>query len=292
MDATALVRMGSLEEAQAAIQGLDGAVVGLPATHAPAPRAQTSWQQPAISAWTPTQRYPAPQAAPGNAMGLTVRFHGRGDYAPPSDNLYVKGLPGAVSEEEVRGLFESLGQVVSVRIMQPRAPATDATALVRMGSLEEATAAVGALNGGVVAAAPAAQTWPSSPATTWKQAAPAPVQQFGEAQGVSDPRGLEVRFHGPKGSPASDNLYVKGLPGWSGEEEVRALFGQCGTVVSVRIMQPRPPATDAAALVRFSTMEEATVAVSLLHGFGRTAGELDGYGAAKEGHGNFRAAPY
>merc|ERR1740121_471128 len=80
--------------------------------------------------------------------------------------------------------------------------------------------------------------------------------------GHVDVNALEIRFHGPKGAPPSDNLYVKGLPIDASEDEVRLLFGEYGNVVSIKVMTPRPGAYDCTALVRMSSVEEAEAAVN------------------------------
>jgi len=61
-------------------------------------------------------------------------------------------------------------------------------------------------------------------------------------------------------SPSSDNLYVYDLPSGIDEEQLRALFSQYGTVKQSRL------ATGGGALVRYSTVDEATWVVENLHG--------------------------
>jgi len=184
-DATALVRMGSVEEASVAIASLNGAAAPAAGLAAAAPPPSDGGggggggPQTAAAPWpkvtTPMQWRPTPPiasvpAAPAAASGagggwggawaaasrqppraqpwggvassnLIVRYHGSAN-APPSDNLYVKGLPPGVSQWEVEEMFGSCGTVVSVRVMPAE---RDSAALVRMSSQEEAASAIAAL---------------------------------------------------------------------------------------------------------------------------------------------------
>lgn len=72
-------------------------------------------------------------------------------WAPPSDNLYIKGLPGGATDQQVHQIFAAYGNVVQVRVLESRIPGvtSDSVALVRMGSLAEATWLVENLNGNI-----------------------------------------------------------------------------------------------------------------------------------------------
>jgi len=78
---------------------------------------------------------------------------------------------------------------------------------------------------------------------------------------------LRVRYHGPPGSPPSDNLYVKGLPVMTtNDSSVRALVSEIGTVRRLRLMPPAPPQEAFCALVQMSSAEEATQVIQALNG--------------------------
>jgi len=250
-DTCALVRMASIEEAHVAIQSLDGASsAGL--------------------------------EAPPPVPPIEVRFHGPKG-SPPSDNLYVKGLPMDADHGFIRHVFGPYGTVTDMRIMPPNGLGRDATALVRMASVEEATAALHGINAiGRHGSEYAPMGAPSRPqahggSPYWSDSTPSWPSQPGKGKGKYMPAGpstprplsLEVRFHGPKGSPPGDNLYVKGLPKNVSREEIIELFSSCGTVVDMRIMSSKGDAPDAAALVRMASVEEATVAVEI---FGSSGG--------------------
>jgi len=180
-------------------------------------------------------------APEGAAPPLTIRYHGK-DPSQPSDNLYVKGLPPNFTQDNLHCLFGQCGTVRRSRVLMPpaRRAAQDSAALVQMSSAEEATRVIQMLNGRL-------------------------------PEGVG-PR-MAVRYAEPKGAvgsmqPApSDNLYVKGLPLGTPDFLLRAVFAQFGTVVRLKVLEPRAgEAMDCAALVQMSSVEASQAAVQALHG--------------------------
>eukprot|EP00929_Paragymnodinium_shiwhaense_P076565 TRINITY_DN3938_c0_g2_i1.p1 TRINITY_DN3938_c0_g2~~TRINITY_DN3938_c0_g2_i1.p1 ORF type:complete len:320 (+),score=97.85 TRINITY_DN3938_c0_g2_i1:139-1098(+) len=67
---------------------------------------------------------------------------------PPSDNLYMKGLPKGMSEDKIREIFNAYGAVGQVRVLNTGA-SEDTVALVRMEALDKATWIVQNLNGNI-----------------------------------------------------------------------------------------------------------------------------------------------
>lgn len=66
----------------------------------------------------------------------------------PSDQLYIKGLPAAITDEEVAVVFGAYGTLLSAQAMKS-ASFDEASALVRMSSVEEAQWMVDNLNGNI-----------------------------------------------------------------------------------------------------------------------------------------------
>lgn len=219
-ECAALVRMESVEAAKAAVDHLDG--------------------QPVVGYSTP----------------LTVRHRGKEPTAQ-LDNLYIKGLPADFSQEELQALFAHYGTVKRCRLLPPvhnqggngktGFSQTDAAGLVQMATLEEAAAAIEALNGIVPEGI----------------GAPRMIVRFAETKenGRSDTRAPDT--------VPSDNLYVKGLPLETPEILLRAVFAQFGSVSRLKVLPPRPgdaQTNDCAALVQMSSVSEAEAAVAALHG--------------------------
>lgn len=146
-------------------------------------------------------------------------------------NLYVKGLPLSYNHQQVIELFSGFGNVVSAKVLNAKPGCADGAAMVMMASPEEAEKAIAELNG-------------------------VPLKG-------GDAHLLQAKFHGHSGP--SDNIFVKGLPPSTTQDELVQACSQFGTVVSTKLM-PKPGMPDLAALVRFSSVEEATLAIEMLNG--------------------------
>eukprot|EP00930_Biecheleria_cincta_P087640 TRINITY_DN7686_c0_g1_i1.p1 TRINITY_DN7686_c0_g1~~TRINITY_DN7686_c0_g1_i1.p1 ORF type:complete len:382 (+),score=77.33 TRINITY_DN7686_c0_g1_i1:48-1148(+) len=75
----------------------------------------------------------------------------------------------------------------------------------------------------------------------------------------------------PKVPGQSDNLYIKGLPAAADESFVKQLFDQYGTVRTCKVLK-KNEGDPRHALVRFSSVEEATTIINTLNG-----GMLEGF---------------
>jgi len=188
-------------------------------------------------------------APEGAVPRLTIRYHGK-DPTAMSDNLYVKGLPLNFTQDHLHLLFGQCGTMRRSRILQPpnrdQANASseeeplDIAALVQMSSAEEAARVIQMLNGRVPDGV--------GPQMTIRYAEP-------KAGGKSNEQA------------PSDNLYVKGLPLGTPDFLLRAVFAQFGTVVRLKVLEPRGgEAMDCAALVQMSSVSESQAAVEALHG--------------------------
>jgi len=67
----------------------------------------------------------------------------------PSDNVYVADLPEDVNEQMVKSIFAGYGTVMACKAMQSKRPGQKGAALVRFGSVEEASWVVQNLNGNI-----------------------------------------------------------------------------------------------------------------------------------------------
>lgn len=68
----------------------------------------------------------------------------------PSDNLYIKGIPGSADEDFVRQLFGQYGTVRTCKVLKKNGDLANCHALVRFGSAEEAANIISSLNGGML----------------------------------------------------------------------------------------------------------------------------------------------
>jgi RNA recognition motif-containing protein len=153
----------------------------------------------------------------------------------PSENLYVKGLPPRVTEAQLQTTFSRVGHVVESKIMR-YGDSLECAALVRMSTIEAATAAIEQLNG-----------------TTPEGSVPP----------------ISIAFHGKDPTAISDNLYIKGLPLNTTTEQLQEMFCKMGTVRQCRLLQSTGFQTnqmDAVALVRMGNTQEAQEAIQMLNG--------------------------
>eukprot|EP00930_Biecheleria_cincta_P073156 TRINITY_DN60480_c0_g1_i1.p1 TRINITY_DN60480_c0_g1~~TRINITY_DN60480_c0_g1_i1.p1 ORF type:complete len:1024 (+),score=276.75 TRINITY_DN60480_c0_g1_i1:63-3074(+) len=74
---------------------------------------------------------------------IVVKYQGSGANPPPSDNLYVKGLPGWVEESDIEAMFSQVGVVQSMKL---KTADWGAIAFVRLANRKEAAAAIEKFN--------------------------------------------------------------------------------------------------------------------------------------------------
>lgn len=194
---------------------------------------------------------------------------------PPSDNVFVGDLPQQVTKEDCETIFSAYGTVVQCRTLPPRQPGGKASALVRFGSVEEATWVVENLNGNLAEGLeePLIVRFANAPGASpgkggGKDAGYSPVRTH-QWPAHYDPYGKASHHHqdgGKGGPPASDNLFIGNLPEHITTQDCEQIFAQYGSVVQAKAMPPKGPGQKASALVRFKSLEEATWVVENLNG--------------------------
>eukprot|EP00406_Dinophysis_acuminata_P081937 CAMPEP_0179251120 /NCGR_PEP_ID=MMETSP0797-20121207/21524_1 /TAXON_ID=47934 /ORGANISM="Dinophysis acuminata, Strain DAEP01" /LENGTH=950 /DNA_ID=CAMNT_0020958887 /DNA_START=91 /DNA_END=2940 /DNA_ORIENTATION=- len=228
----AMVQVASREEAALAIEKLHGQPVEIQP-------GQGAAKRPRIDGFPLTSAQP---------MLLTVKYAGDGE--TPSDNLYLAGLPSpAVSQADLTQVFVGLGlTVVRSRVMPDTQGRGYSTAMVQLGSQEEASQAIQTLNGEDASAL----------ATT----EPVAVQRFGGKSTV-----LGVKYAGQEQTP-SDNLYITGLPSPGIHQgNLDAIFRAAGfTVVRSRLLPDTKGIGSVTGMVQLGSQEEAALAIEALHG--------------------------
>lgn len=200
-------------------------------------------------------------------------------FGQPTANLYMKGLPIDITDTTLNSIFARYGQVLSVKVLMSPPGVDNAAALVQMGSVQEAEWLVNNVNnnipeglsspilikyannskgsskgtfGGDAAAFAAA---PVAAAPAFNPAACGIAPQFAAVPGGATPAGQP-----------SDNLYMKGFSGDVDEDQLRAILGPYGNIISIKVLPPPVGKTCAAALVRMSTQEEAKWLVENMNG--------------------------
>ncbi|KAK9849372.1 hypothetical protein WJX84_011388 [Apatococcus fuscideae] len=156
---------------------------------------------------------------------------------PKHSNVFVRGLPLHLSEEDLRGLFAQYGSVETCRlVVDLKTGASRGYGFVNLQTVEQASAAISSLNGTILGDRP-----------------------------------LEVRLADaePKdkltGQQPSNNLYIRNLPLTTRDSELGTLFAPFGTVLEKKVLAPVEGARGAGALVRMATQQEAAAAIEGLH---------------------------
>jgi len=205
------------------------------------------------------------------------------------DNLYFQNLPGDMTSETLSSIFTAIGYTVTqAKVMPPTKPGVSTSAaMVRFASSDEAKFVLDNFNGTSLpgfekplsisyATKPGgASPYPQGSGPAAMAAALAAMMGgggYGKAP-VAKPAMFGMPF---AKTEASNNLYVKGLPGTSDEAFVEELFNQYGTVQTVKVLKKGEGPT-CHALVRFASDEEAATIISTLNG-----GMLEGFTTALE----------
>lgn len=183
--------------------------------------------------------------------GLQEGFQGQdGSGVQGSDGykLFVGGLPLDCSEDELRQVFGTYGEVKKVLLM-PHPHSGRMAALVFYSSLEEAETAIHCLDRTykirVDAELPIEVRW-----ATKKTPASMPYQQAQEI---------------PKDGGNGFKLFVGGLPSDCQDQELLHVFGTYGQVLRVHIMPPHAQTGRVAAFVFYARSEEAFTAIQTLN---------------------------
>merc|ERR1712048_170681 len=148
---------------------------------------------------------------------------------------------GGIDQATLNSIFEGMGQtVVRSRVIPDSKGTGSSVAMVQLASVDQATAAIAALNGSMLA-----------------------LPQASVAGGTC----LTVKYAGDGNTP-SDNLYLTGLPGEGVDQAaLQQIFEGLGlTVMRSRLIPDTRGSGTAAAMVQLASQEEAATAISSLNG--------------------------
>jgi len=171
---------------------------------------------------------------------------------PPegSHKLFVGGLPEDISEDELRTVFNTYGEVVHVHIMKANSMTGLRGAFVFYDRKESAEDAIKVLNDvykiRVDAAAPIQVRWGNTDNN----------QRYQQQQPYSA---------GPSNSQEANKLFAGSLPPDITEEELKTVFGTYGEVTNVHLMAPHNKTGMRAALVFYTKREAGEDAIRALN---------------------------
>eukprot|EP01135_Chromosphaera_perkinsii_P001031 Nk52_evm1s157 gene=Nk52_evmTU1s157 len=166
----------------------------------------------------------------------TLKCNGEGT------NLYVKHLPFDMNEQALKELFSSFGEIDSCKIIcDPSTGVSYGYGFVNFVSPNDAMKAIESMNGWMAGTLPLIVK-------------------------LADRRSFcEESLEGPPNS----NLYVKNLTPETGEQELMMMFSPYGTVLHTKVLTDKHTgASRCIGMVKFATIEEATLAKESLNGCG------------------------
>lgn len=196
----------------------------------------------------------------------------------PDNNseVFVIGLDENTNEEVMRTLCASMGNIIKVQVSTVGRPPGQGFAFVRFRFPEEAKYAIRMLDGKahgnfVLRALNADPSLRASMATAPVPAAAGPVSVGrivppGGATGFSAAPSAAGGPGVPSIVPATDSLFVSGLPPGSTQDSIAQFFGGFGHVVSVSVLDAHGKKGDTVAMVRMASVEEARWCVEHLSG--------------------------
>ncbi|KAG2666310.1 hypothetical protein I3843_15G049900 [Carya illinoinensis] len=166
------------------------------------------------------------------------------------NNVYVKNLSEATTDEDFKKIFGEYGKITSAVVMRDADGKSKGFGFVNYENVDDAATAVEALNGKVVDD----KEW-----------------YVGKAQKKSE-RELELkgRFEQSMKEAVDKyqglNLYVKNLDDSISDENLKELFAEFGTITSCKVMRDPSGVSRGSGFVAFSTSEEASRALDAMNG--------------------------
>ena len=173
-----------------------------------------------------------------------------------SDNLYLRGVPSGLDSSSLNSLFLELGLAVKrSKVIPSERGASTCHAMVQLGSVEEATAAIAALDGRPfdnIAVAPV------GPAFS--------VKGFGKGISKGKPEGLSAKFIGT-GGPC-ENVYIQCIPDGTLDNALleQALTNLGFGVVWAGVNRDKSSRGFSTAIVQVASVAEAAALIGVLRG--------------------------
>lgn len=166
------------------------------------------------------------------------------------NNVFVKNLSELTSEEDLNRMFGEFGPITSVVVMRDADGKSRCFGFINFESADDAARAVEALNG------------KKFDDKEW---------YVGKAQKKSEREvELKLRFEQSMKEAADKyqgaNLYVKNLDDSIGDDKLKELFSQFGTITSCKVMRDPNGISRGSGFVAFSTPEEASRAILEMNG--------------------------
>ncbi|CBI19489.3 unnamed protein product, partial [Vitis vinifera] len=166
------------------------------------------------------------------------------------NNVYVKNLSESTTEEDLKNIFGEFGIITSVVVMRDGDGKSKCFGFVNFENADDAAEAVEALNGKKFDE----KEW-------YVGKAQKKYERELELKGRFEQSMKEVvdKFQGV-------NLYIKNLDDSIGDDKLKELFSEFGTITSCKVMRDPSGISRGSGFVAFSTSEEASRALTEMNG--------------------------
>eukprot|EP00262_Sarcandra_glabra_P012239 TRINITY_DN3114_c0_g2_i2.p1 TRINITY_DN3114_c0_g2~~TRINITY_DN3114_c0_g2_i2.p1 ORF type:complete len:655 (+),score=137.81 TRINITY_DN3114_c0_g2_i2:648-2612(+) len=166
------------------------------------------------------------------------------------NNVFIKNFSESTTEDDLKKVFGEYGTITSVVVMREGDGKSKCFGFVNFESADDAARAVEALNGKIFDD----KEWYVGKAQTKSE-------REIELKGRFDQTAKEVvdKFQGL-------NLYLKNLDDSIGDDKLRELFSEFGTITSCKVMRDPNGVSRGSGFVAFSTPEEASQALAEMNG--------------------------
>eukprot|EP01018_Ginkgo_biloba_P021628 Gb_11804 [translate_table: standard] len=165
-------------------------------------------------------------------------------------NLYIKNLEQDVTEELLHGKFSTFGKISNLVIMKDENGNSKGFGFINFDNPDDAKKAVESMNGSQLGT---------------KAIYVGRAQKKAEREQMLR-RQFEEKRHEQMLKYQGSNLYVKNIDDAVDDEELREVFGHCGTITSAKIMRDEKGLSKGFGFVCFTTPEEANKALADLSG--------------------------
>ncbi|XP_057973597.1 polyadenylate-binding protein 2-like [Malania oleifera] len=166
------------------------------------------------------------------------------------NNVYVKNLSESTTEEELKKIFGEYGTITSVVVMKDGDGKSKCFGFVNFENADDAAKAVDALNGKKIED----KEWYVGKAQKKAEREVELKERFEQTM-----KEAVDKFQGV-------NLYIKNLDDSIGDEKLKELFSEYGTITSCKVMRDPNGISRGSGFVAFSTPEEASRALSEMNG--------------------------
>ncbi|KAK2420748.1 polyadenylate-binding protein [Trifolium repens] len=185
-------------------------------------------------------------------VGLFIRHQERsGNGSANFTNVYVKNFSGTYTDEDLKKLFDTFGVITSAVVMKDDSGNSKCFGFVNFQSSDAAAAAVERLNG----------TSTNEDKILFVGRAQRKTERVAELKAKFEQEKIK-RYEKLKGA----NLYIKNLEDNINDEKLKELFSEFGTIKSCKVMLDVLGNSKGYGFVAFSTPEQASKAMSEMHG--------------------------